>query len=94
MKQLLPVFFFLISPFVFSQREVEISELKTPTSPAFALLGVSPNEISRPKSLNDLEVSFFMNAFYNNGGFQFPRNFALETNPSQLFRKKQEMSLE
>ncbi len=93
MKQLLPVFFFLISPFVFSQREVEISELKTPTSPAFALLGVSPNEISRPKSLNDLEVSF-MNAFYNNGGFQFPRNFALETNPSQLFRKKQEMSLE
>ena len=36
---------------------LEISELKTPTSPAFTLLGVSPNEISRPKSMNDLELA-------------------------------------
>jgi len=93
MKHFLLALLIFFNSFVFGQQEIEISELKTPTSPAFALLGVSPNEISRPKSLNDLEVSF-MNAFYNNGGFQFPRNFALETNPSQLFRKKQEMTLE
>ena len=66
---------------------LEISELKTPTSPAFTLLGVSPNEISRPKSMNDLELAL-TNGFSPNGKFSFPKEFAMETNPYWLFRKR------
>ncbi|MFN8277089.1 MAG: hypothetical protein U0T84_06380 [Chitinophagales bacterium] len=66
---------------------VEIGELKTPNAPAFTLLGTSPNEISRPKSLNDLEVSV-SNAFFKNGQFQIPTNYALEASPYWLFRKR------
>ena len=50
MKHFLLALLIFFNSFVFGQQEIEISELKTPTSPAFALLGVSPNEISRPKS--------------------------------------------
>jgi|GEM_PF-2730026 len=62
-----------------------ISDLKAPSSPAFTILGVQPNEVTRPKSYNDLEVAI-MNNFLSDGKFVLPNNYALEFSPYWIFK--------
>jgi hypothetical protein len=63
-------------------KTVCIDELKTPTSPAFVLIGTSPTEVERPTTPQDLAISVY-NSIKDAGGL--PRDFALEVAPYWLF---------
>jgi len=60
--------------------DIGLSELKTPSSPAFTILGVQPTDISRPKSYQALETSLF-NASGAGGSLVLPNSYALEFSP-------------
>ena len=47
----------LISMYAAGQNDPTLSSLTTPAAPAYTILGIQPNEISRPKSLDALETS-------------------------------------
>src|SRR5262249_3413462 len=55
--------------------------LRTPTSPAFVLLGVAPTEVERPNTPADIAFSVLTPSAPFIG---LPRNFALETSPYWL----------
>jgi hypothetical protein len=61
----------------------ELIELGIPSYPAITLMGILPQEITRPKSLNQLEATL-INSFVQEGNFSIPRNFALEVMPYWL----------
>jgi hypothetical protein len=56
--------------------------LKTPTSPAFVLIGVSPTQVERPTTPHDVAMTVFDIATTSGG---LPRNLALEITPYWLF---------
>ena len=70
-----------------SPDETEIPQfnlLRTPDSPAFVILGVSPTEIQRPNSVKALSTSFG-NSFTKDSTFIIPENIAVEIAPYWLF---------
>ena len=62
----------------------EFNKLRTPDSPAFVLLGVSPSEIQQPSSVKPFAASM-MQAFTESGDLVIPKNFAMEVSPYWLF---------
>lgn len=64
----------------YSQEVIDFSKVKAPSSPAFTILGVQPNDISRPKSYKDLEASL-LSSFTDGNTVVLPDNFALEFSP-------------
>lgn len=81
MKKCLCIFL-LIGSAAFAQKnnEIDFSKLVAPSIPAFTILGVQPSEISQPKTWDAFETSVYNN-FYNNGGLNLPKNYALELTP-------------
>ncbi len=67
-----------------SADDIGLSELKPASSPAFNILGVLPNDIARPKSLQSLEASVSNAYKSNNGSFLLPNGYALEFTPYWL----------
>ncbi|HEY5952612.1 MAG TPA: hypothetical protein VIV40_44235 [Kofleriaceae bacterium] len=65
----------------------EFDKLRTPDSPAFSILGVSPSEVERPNSPRALVLA--LGAFANQSGTDLivPDSFALEVNPYSLIYK-------
>lgn len=61
----------------------DFADLRTPDSPAFVLLGVSPTEIQRPTSTRQLAVTL-SDAFAADGAVGIPDAFALELSPFWL----------
>lgn len=61
----------------------EFDQLRTPDSPAFVILGVSPTEIQRPTTPDGLVAS--LGGFIVGGDLTVPKNFALEVAPYWLF---------
>ena len=61
----------------------QLIELGIPSYPAMTLMGIQPQEINRPKSLDQLEATL-INSFSQEGSFAIPRNFALEIMPYWL----------
>lgn len=66
-----------------SLEDLTIGELQAPTSPAFTILGLNPEEISRPKSLAALEANI-TNNFISGNSVIIPNNLALEFMPYWL----------
>jgi hypothetical protein len=60
----------------------EIDKLRTPDSPAFVILGISPSEIQRPTTPRGLAVA--LGGFVTGGELAIPQNFALEIAPYWL----------
>jgi hypothetical protein len=63
-----------------NKEEISLTDLQAPTSPAFTILGVQPNEISKPYSSNAL-VSTMYSSFVDNNNLIIPKNLALEFSP-------------
>lgn len=64
--------------------QVKITDLKTPDSPGFQLLDISPSSITKPQNPKEFAVSM-LNLSEN--GSAIPKNFAMEFNPLWLFKK-------
>ncbi len=75
------------SNILLAQKDIDVSSLKAPSSPAFSILGIQPNQVTHPKTFNDLEVGI-MNNFLSDGNFTIPKDFALEITPYWLFKHK------
>jgi len=60
----------------------DFDKLKTPSSPAFTLLGVSPSEIQRPSTPK--AVAMALGQFVSGTSLVVPKNFALEVTPFWL----------
>lgn len=85
-KQVLFLFFLSLVLNMHGQEqtlEEEITELGIPSYPAMSLMGILPQEITRPKSLDQLEATL-INSFTGEGSFAIPRNFAMEIMPYWL----------
>lgn len=67
--------------------EVDLEKLKAPTSPASTIIGIQPSEISRPKSVKDLELAMYNN-FTSEGSLTLPTEYALEVMPYWMFNRK------
>jgi hypothetical protein len=68
-----------------SSRDTTIDQLQVPSSPAFNLLGISPESIERPKNPTDFAVALG-NA--TSGFTGIPKDFAMELAPGWVFGKK------
>ncbi|MBL0341310.1 MAG: hypothetical protein IPP71_10450 [Bacteroidetes bacterium] len=66
-----------------SQEAIDLTELKAPSSPAFSILGVQPNDIARPKTFEALEANLFSSISGENNTI-LPNNYALEFSPYWL----------
>ena len=66
-----------------SQEAIDLTELKAPSSPAFSILGVQPNDIARPKTFEALEANLFSSISGENSTI-LPNNYALEFSPYWL----------
>ena len=62
---------------------IQLKDLRTPISPAFALLGVAPTEIERPSTPRAFAVSL-LSALQRGGDSVLPNSFALEVAPYWL----------
>jgi len=58
-----------------------LSSLRTPTSPAFTLLGIEPTSVERPSSPADFAATILSQT---NGLATLPQNFAIEASPYWL----------
>lgn len=66
-----------------AQGNIDLTKLQPPSSPAFTILGVTPTDISTPKTLDALETNLF-SSFSKNNNFIIPNNYALEFSPYWL----------
>lgn len=66
-----------------SAQPIQLRDLRTPNSPAFALLGVSPTEVERPSTPRAFAVSL-LSAVQRGGDSILPNSFALEVAPYWL----------
>lgn len=64
--------------------QIKVSDLKTPDSPGFQLLDISPSTITKPQNPKEFAISM-LNVSEN--GSALPKNFAMEFNPLWLFKK-------
>ena len=64
---------------------VSLDQLQVPSSPAFNILGISPNNIERPKNPTDFAFSLG-NA--TSGFSTIPKDYAIEFAPFWIFKKK------
>lgn len=77
----------LISLVSANSQDINLTELKAPTSPAFTILGIQPTEIARPTNFDAFKANL-INDFTNENGFVLPQNLALEFSPYWLFSHK------
>ncbi|HEX7837876.1 MAG TPA: hypothetical protein VF469_10465 [Kofleriaceae bacterium] len=61
----------------------DYDKLRTPDSPAFVILGVSPTEIQRPTTPKGVSTS--LGGFVSGADVTIPKNYALEVAPYWLF---------
>ena len=61
----------------------DFDKLRTPDSPAFVILGVSPTEIQRPTTPKGVATT--MGGFASGADVTIPKNYALEVAPYWLF---------
>ncbi len=66
-------------------QNVDLSGLKTPNSPGFQILDISPSSIERPTNPKAFAFSLFN---LSNAGTALPKNFAFEISPFWYFKPK------
>jgi hypothetical protein len=64
-------------------QEIQMDDLTIPAAPAVTIMGEQPMEISRPKTLNQLETNL-INSFTDGQSFILPEGLALEFMPFWL----------
>ncbi|MDZ7695250.1 MAG: hypothetical protein U5K69_29740 [Balneolaceae bacterium] len=69
-----------------------LTDIKAPSSPAAALLGVQPQSVLAPKSYRALETAVYSNFLNNAGAAAIPNDFGLEFTP--YWAKDHSLSLE
>jgi hypothetical protein len=65
-----------------AQGPVQLNDLKTPTSPAFVLLGITPTAVERPTTPRAFALGLLSAS--QDGGSLFPENYATEVAPYWL----------
>jgi len=81
---LITCFLFMTSMSLFAQAtEIPITDLKTPPSPAFVLMGIAPSAVERPTTPRALGTSL-LSVLSDGQGSSLPKNFALEVAPYWL----------
>lgn len=63
-------------------------DLKAPSMPAGSMIGAQVNEISRPKTLKDLETAVYNNFLDSNNKVLIPNNYGLEFSPWSIGPQK------
>jgi hypothetical protein len=89
MKSIKLYLLFIVIPIVgFTQdKELNLNQLTIPSAPAYTIMGVQPNEISKPKTSDALELSLYSNFFDKSNNVTLPKNYALEFSPYWLKAK-------
>ena len=88
MKSLISILICLVLSLVSNgQEKINLENLKAPSSPASTILGIQPSEITRPKSVKDLEATLFNN-FTDNYSLSIPNDYGLEVMPYWIFNNK------
>lgn len=77
MRNVLCKILFII-PFLAAGQDIELKDLKTPNSPGFQILDISPSSIERPESPKAFAVSLYS---LTSNGSVIPKNFAFEFAP-------------
>jgi hypothetical protein len=72
--------------------QIDLNEIKTPSSPAASVLGIMPNTILQPKTFETLEAGIFSNYLDNSGNFIIPNDFSIEFTP--FWAAEPKMSIE
>lgn len=75
----------LVSKLGWSQHDTTLDQLQVPTSPAFTMLGISPENIERPKNPTDFALSL---GNVTSGFTTIPKDYAVEFSPFWIFNKK------
>lgn len=75
------------SNFYGQNEDIDINELKTPTSPGFQILDLSPSNIERPTNPKSFALSLMT---LTNNGNAIPKNFAMEVSPYWFFKFENE----
>ncbi len=81
---------FFFSPFILiaQSNDLTLDKLKAPSMPSATIIGTQVNDITRPKSLKDLETAVFSNFLAKDQGLTIPDNYAIEFNPYMLSGRK------
>lgn len=66
------------------EKDFSLDQLKVPSMPAASIVGAQVNEVSRPGSLKDFEISLLNNFLDSVGNTVLPDNYAVEFNPYML----------
>jgi hypothetical protein len=72
---------------VSAQENVELQDLKTPSSPGFQILDIAPSTIERPTNPKEFALSLMS---LSNNGTTIPKNFAMEISPYWYIKPKDE----
>jgi len=74
----------------YSQQDTQtvLTQLRAPSSPASKILGNEPNDITRPKSWNELEVSLFTDFLTEEGAINLNRLINIEVSPYWLKKNR------
>jgi hypothetical protein len=85
MKPLILILFLVQFLKSYSQKsdEINLEDLKTPNSPGFQILDISPSSIERPASPKEFALSALN---ISNNASAIPKNFALEMSPYWYFK--------
>lgn len=71
----------LVGLYVPSMAQEKLTDIRAPTSPASALLGVQPQSVLAPKSYRALETALYSNFLNSTGETVLPNDFGLEFTP-------------
>lgn len=66
---------------VSQEKEINLDEISTPSSPASIIIGNQPSVINRPKTWNALETSLYSNFLNESNEISIPNNLAIEFTP-------------
>ncbi|HYK43681.1 MAG TPA: hypothetical protein VEV83_00840, partial [Parafilimonas sp.] len=88
-KIILIILLFTYCKIIAQNKEVKLDDLKTPNSPGFQILDISPSSIERPTNPKEFALKVFN---LTNNGSALPKNFAFEIAP-YWFAKPQNTNL-
>jgi hypothetical protein len=79
----------LIAPsFIAAQDKIPFERLKAPTAPAATIINIQPSEISRPKSIKELELAVFNNFVGDDQSIGIPNDYSIEIMPFWMVNRK------
>ncbi len=80
MKRICTFLCLLVATNGFSQDPIDLSDLATPSSPAFVLMDLSPSTVFVPSNLKALSLNV-LSDFASNDNSNVPKNYAIELTP-------------